>query len=272
MRRWWWLSKSKSSKPNSTRTPAAQIHDPFDLFLGLLRLVIKIITIKNLPGSWRWRDGLVGLIERWPQIVLCMLMHGPYNKIPPADSHLIFQCLNSPNTRCHKPSLSCCCTHVSIFFIFYFLILQLRIYRDMGFWICVYWKKWGGSEFFYGDLNNSMLSDWRSRRLFIVWEIKELKASKTSGAGGFFILLKNSTGGQGTEPMVFSKWNHLICLFLFLLIYLICWKSWGFLLPCVGKQWSMCYFFSFTRQRICEQGRNSLKRKIKSLGRIGLAQ
>lgn len=233
MRRWWWLSRSKSSKPNSTRTPAAQIHDPFDLFLGLLRLVIKIITIINLPGSWRWRDGLVGLIERWPQIVLCMLMHGPYNKIPPADSHLIFQCLNSPNTRCHKPSLSCCCTHVSIFFFF---ILQLRIYRDMGFWICVYWKKWGGSEFFYGDLNNSMLSDWRSRRLFIVWEIKELKASKTSGAGGFFILLKNSTGGSGNRThgffnmkpfalLVFVSSDLLNLLKIVRLFASLCWQA-----------------------------------------------
>lgn len=91
------------------------------------------------------------------------------------------------------------------FFFFFFWILQLRIYRDMGFWICVYWKKWGGSEFFYGDLNNSMLSDWRSRRLFIVWEIKELKASKTSGAGGFVILLKNSTVGSGNRTHGFSN-------------------------------------------------------------------
>lgn len=156
---------------------------------------------------------------------------------------------------------------------FFFLILQLRIYRDMGFWICVYWKKWGGSKFFYGDLKNSMLSDWRSRRLFIVWEIKELKASKTSGAGGFFILLKNSTVGSGNRThgfsnmkpfalLVFVSSDLLNLLKIVRLFACLCWQAVVHVL----------FFLFYASKNMWELGRNSLKRKIKRLGRIGIAQ
>lgn len=138
------------SKSNSTRTPTAQIHDPLSRLLWFLHL-FNITANLFHTGSSRRRSRycFFSLIHRRSQIVLGMLLHRPYNKIPSTDPNLIFQSLNSANAGGHKPSFSRR-THGWLNYVSWNSSPRLlRIYRQNylselyvwsgGFWDCEFW-------------------------------------------------------------------------------------------------------------------------------------
>ena len=101
---WDYVSWINTLKSNGIGTPAAQIHDfSHRLFLGPQN------GIRN--SRRRLSRELLGLIIR-PDIVLGMLMHWPYNKIPPAHP-LVFQGLHCCYACRHNPS-SASWTHICL--------------------------------------------------------------------------------------------------------------------------------------------------------------
>ena len=119
---WDYISWINILKSNSIGTPAAQVHDfSYRILLG------PLYGIRN--SRRRLSREFLGLIIG-PDIVLGMLLHWPYNKIPPAHP-LVFQGLHSSYTCCHNPSFAS------------WIHIGFRAYKNLGVKRDVCMRNWG---------------------------------------------------------------------------------------------------------------------------------